>query len=415
MFEVSYSEFVAIFQVILIDLILAGDNAIVVGMAAAGVAPEYRKKVILYGIGLAVIMRIIFAGITIQLLNIVGLALVGGLLLLWVCWKLYRDLRLEAEAKVALDAGGDASTADVRDSSPKAQKTLRAAVIQVAIADISMSLDNVLAVAGAANNHMTALIIGLAFSVILMGIGATLIARLLQKYQWIGYIGLLLIEAGILEPEQLEQALLKQSKEPNSGYIGEVLISAGLIDEKTRNRFLSQQLHIPTVELGHFEVDRSVLGMIPERIVREYNVLPIFKLNNTLSVAIVDPIDSDPINAARNASGLKAEPLIVTANELQSAIDIYYGMSTLTSFEDEDIGIDDIDDTRIVQLVDNIIESSARYRSSDIHIETRESDIRVRFRIDGKLVDFQNLPVSIFSRDKKVMFNSSKAFFSNNW
>lgn len=193
MFEVSYSEFVAIFQVILIDLILAGDNAIVVGMAAAGVAPEYRKKVILYGIGLAVIMRIIFAGITIQLLNIVGLALVGGLLLLWVCWKLYRDLRLEAEAKVALDAGGDASTADVQDSSPKAQKTLRAAVIQVAIADISMSLDNVLAVAGAANNHMTALIIGLAFSVILMGIGATLIARLLQKYQWIGYIGLLLI------------------------------------------------------------------------------------------------------------------------------------------------------------------------------------------------------------------------------
>ena len=193
MFEVSYSEFVAIFQVILIDLILAGDNAIVVGMAAAGVAPEYRKKVILYGIGLAVIMRIIFAGITIQLLNIVGLALVGGLLLLWVCWKLYRDLRLEAEAKVALDAGGDASTADVRDSSPKAQKTLRAAVIQVAIADISMSLDNVLAVAGAANNHMTALIIGLAFSVILMGIGATLIARLLQKHQWIGYVGLLLI------------------------------------------------------------------------------------------------------------------------------------------------------------------------------------------------------------------------------
>ncbi|MBO38704.1 MAG: hypothetical protein CMM75_05970 [Rhodospirillaceae bacterium] len=193
MFEVSYSEFVAIFQVILIDLILAGDNAIVVGMAAAGVAPEYRKKVILYGIGLAVIMRIIFAGITIQLLNIVGLALVGGLLLLWVCWKLYRDLRLEAEAQVGLKTGGGGPAADVGDTSPVAQKTLRAAVIQVAIADISMSLDNVLAVAGAANNHMTALIIGLAFSVILMGIGATLIARLLQKYQWIGYIGLLLI------------------------------------------------------------------------------------------------------------------------------------------------------------------------------------------------------------------------------
>ena len=208
-------------------------------------------------------------------------------------------------------------------------------------------------------------------------------------------IGLLLLEAGLLEPEQLEQALLKQSKEINSGYLGEVLINAGLIDEKTRNRFLSQQLHIPTIDLGHFEVDESVLSMIPERIVREYNVLPVFKLNNTLNVAIVDPIDSDPINAARNASGLKAEPLIVTTNELQSAIDIYYGMSSLTTFDDENVSIDDIDDTRIVQLVDNIIETSARYRASDIHIETREGDIRVRFRIDGKLVDFQTLPVSI--------------------
>ena len=207
-------------------------------------------------------------------------------------------------------------------------------------------------------------------------------------------IGLLLLEAGILEPEQLEQALLKQSKEENSGYLGEVLINADLIDEKTRNRFLSQQLHIPTIDLGHFEVDESVLSMIPERIVREYNVLPVFKLNNTLNVAITDPIDSDPINAARNASGLKAEPLIVTENELQSAIDIYYGMSTLTTFDDN-TSIEDIDDTRIVQLVDNIIENSARYRASDIHIETREKDIRVRFRIDGKLIDFQTLPVSI--------------------
>lgn len=193
MFEVSYPELVAIFQVILIDLILAGDNAIVVGMAAAGVAPEYRKKVIIYGIGLAVIMRIIFAGITIQLLNIVGLALVGGLLLLWVSWKLFRDIRLEAEAQSIIDADGDGSTVGARDGLPIARKKLRAAVIQVAIADISMSLDNVLAVAGAANNHMTAMIIGLSFSVILMGVGATLIARLLQKYHWIGYIGLLLI------------------------------------------------------------------------------------------------------------------------------------------------------------------------------------------------------------------------------
>ena len=192
-------------------------------------------------------------------------------------------------------------------------------------------------------------------------------------------LGLLLIEAGIIEPEQLEQALLKQSKEINSGYIGDILIGAGLIDEKTRNRFLSQQLHIPTIELGHFNVDKSVLGMIPERIVREYNVLPIFNLNNTINVAITDPIDPDPINAARNASGLKAEPIIVTANELQSAIDIYYGMSTLSGFEDENISIDDIDDTRIVQLVDNIIEMSKNHIIAQKNVTMNEDYFKGHF------------------------------------
>ena len=190
MFEGSYPEFIAICQVILIDLVLAGDNAIVVGMAAAGVAPEYRKKVIIYGIALAVVMRIIFAGVTMELLNIIGLTLAGGLLLLWVCWKLYRDLREEAIAQAMRDAeGGGAVGKDAGGN----QKSLRAAVLQVAIADISMSLDNVLAVAAAANNHMTAMVVGLSLSVILMGIGATLIAKLLMKHHWIGYIGLVLI------------------------------------------------------------------------------------------------------------------------------------------------------------------------------------------------------------------------------
>ena len=147
-------------------------------------------------------------------------------------------------------------------------------------------------------------------------------------------LGVLLIEAGIIEPEQLEQALLEQSKSTDNRYLGDILIKANLIDEKQRNRFLSQQLHIPTIDLGHFEVGKSVLTMIPERIVREYQVLPVFKLNNTLNVAVIDPIDSDPINAARNASGLKAEPLIVTVHELQSAIDIYYGMSSFSGFDD---------------------------------------------------------------------------------
>ena len=192
MFEGTYPEFIAICQVILIDLVLAGDNAIVVGMAAAGVAPEHRKKVIVYGIALAVVMRIIFAGITMELLNIIGLTFAGGLLLLWVCWKLYRDLREEAMAQAMLAAEGGGGTV-VGEGAQEPRKTLKAAVLQVAIADISMSLDNVLAVAGAANNHMTALVIGLALSVILMGVGATLIARVLQKHHWIGYIGLLLI------------------------------------------------------------------------------------------------------------------------------------------------------------------------------------------------------------------------------
>ena len=190
MFEGSYPEFVAICQVILIDLVLAGDNAIVVGMAAAGVAPEYRKKVIIYGIALAVVMRIIFAGVTMELLNIIGLTLAGGLLLLWVCWKLYRDLREEAIAQAMREAAGSGTAgADAEEN----HKSLRAAVLQVAIADISMSLDNVLAVAAAANNHMTAMVVGLSLSVILMGIGATLIAKLLMKHHWIGYIGLVLI------------------------------------------------------------------------------------------------------------------------------------------------------------------------------------------------------------------------------
>lgn len=190
MFEGTYPEFIAICQVILIDLVLAGDNAIVVGMAAAGVAPEYRKRVIVYGIALAVVMRIIFAGVTMELLNIIGLTLAGGLLLLWVCWKLYRDLREEAIAQAMREVEGASAEGIAADGS---RKSLRAAIMQVAIADISMSLDNVLAVAGAANNHMTAMVIGLSLSVILMGVGATMIAKLLMKHHWIGYIGLLLI------------------------------------------------------------------------------------------------------------------------------------------------------------------------------------------------------------------------------
>ncbi len=183
----------------MIDLVLAGDNAIVVGMAAATVAKELRRKVIFYGIMLAVILRIVFAAATMELLDIIGLTLAGGVLLLWVCWKLYREIQEQREQ----DAGADmlesamvlepGAAGGLKAFVAAPPKSLRQAIIQVAIADISMSLDNVLAVAGAADDHMTALVIGLSLSVVLMGIGASLIARLLSQHHWIGYIGLALI------------------------------------------------------------------------------------------------------------------------------------------------------------------------------------------------------------------------------
>lgn len=178
------ADYWAISQVIFIDLVLAGDNAIVVGMAAATVAPEYRKKVIVLGVALAVIMRIAFAAVTMQLMEIIGLKLAGGLLLLWVCWRLYRDL---AEHPPEVGAGLDADGKDV------VHKSMSMAIFQVAVADITMSLDNVIAVAGVAQGDMTVMVIGLALSVVLMGVGATMIARLLQRHRWIGYLGLILI------------------------------------------------------------------------------------------------------------------------------------------------------------------------------------------------------------------------------
>jgi len=183
---------IALGQVLLIDLVLAGDNAIVVGMAAAGLPAEQRRKAILWGIGAATIMRIGFAAITTQLLAIVGITLAGGVLLLWVCWKMFRELRRpHAQAEGAHAAGHAAEgTGEVGAARPK---TLRQAIVQILVADISMSLDNVLAVAGAAKDHLEVLIVGLAISVVLMGVAANFIARLLEKYRWIAWVGLLII------------------------------------------------------------------------------------------------------------------------------------------------------------------------------------------------------------------------------
>ncbi len=189
------SWFSALFQVIAIDLVLAGDNAIVIGLAAAGLPVEQRKKAILLGVIAATVLRIGFAAITVQLLAVVGLLLAGGILLLWVCWKMWRELRTshaeEHEATEALSDTDHNRDGSVSGKAPR--KTLRQAALQIVIADVSMSLDNVLAVAGAARDHLDVLIIGLVLSIALMGLAATFIARLLHRYRWIAYVGLAII------------------------------------------------------------------------------------------------------------------------------------------------------------------------------------------------------------------------------
>ena len=194
MFEPGF--FTSFLQVIMIDLVLAGDNAVVIGLAAAGLPPELRRKAILIGIVAATLMRIGFALIATQLLGITGLLLAGGLLLLWVCWKMYEELRVSRRERGRGGRGaGEQRLQRRRHGRPAAapRKTLRQAVTQIIIADVSMSLDNVLAVAGAAREHPTVLIFGLALSIALMGLAASLIARLLARYHWIAWIGLLVI------------------------------------------------------------------------------------------------------------------------------------------------------------------------------------------------------------------------------
>ncbi len=185
----------AFFQVIMIDLVLAGDNAIVIGLAAAGLPREMRSRAILIGIGAATVMRIGFAGVTTQLLQIVGLLFAGGLLLLWVCWKMWRELRASAhEAHAGQEALADADldgSGGVAEGAPR--KTFAQAAWQIIIADVSMSLDNVLAVAGAAREHPIVLVFGLILSIALMGLAASFIAGLLQRHRWIAYVGLLII------------------------------------------------------------------------------------------------------------------------------------------------------------------------------------------------------------------------------
>ena len=178
-------ELASLGSVIVIDIVMSGDNAIIIGMAAAGLPPELRRRAIIIGIGAATLLRIMFATITLHLLAIIGLTLAGGLLLAWVCWKMWREIRTGKMKSADADADSPAPSGAV--------KTLRQALIAIVVADVSMSLDNVLAVAGAARDHIGILIFGLTLSIALMAVASNYIARLLERHYWIAYVGLLIV------------------------------------------------------------------------------------------------------------------------------------------------------------------------------------------------------------------------------
>lgn len=175
-------------QIIIADLILSGDNALIIGMAAAGLSPELRKKAIFYGMLIAALLRIVFAIVATKLLGIPGILFVGSLLLFWVCWRLFVEIRenVDAEAEMALAAAGDSHAGYT--GAPR--RTLFSALLSITIADVSMSLDNVLAVAAIADGDTQMLVFGLGLAIILMAFAATMIMHLLTKYPWISWLGL---------------------------------------------------------------------------------------------------------------------------------------------------------------------------------------------------------------------------------
>lgn len=178
-------------KIIIADLILSGDNALIIGMAAAGLAPELRKKAILYGMVIAALLRIVFAVIATTLLGIPGILFVGGLLLLWVCWRLFVEIRagVDEQAEHALEVAED--PAEGYTGPPR--RTLGSALVSITIADVSMSLDNVLAVAAIADGNTNMLVFGLGLAILLMAFAATLIMKLLAKYPWISWLGLVVL------------------------------------------------------------------------------------------------------------------------------------------------------------------------------------------------------------------------------
>ena len=184
---IGVNQLSALLSVVIIDVVLAGDNAVVVGMAAAGLPARQQRRVIALGIAAATVLRILFAYFTAKLLEIIGLTLAGGVLLLWVAWKMFREMRDDRAKQAAQAAGAGSGPAPVQ------RKSAKRALFRIVLADVSMSLDNVLAVAGTARDHFWVLAFGLVLSVALMGVASTFIARLLDRHFWISWIGLLII------------------------------------------------------------------------------------------------------------------------------------------------------------------------------------------------------------------------------
>lgn len=193
MFSFDWSALAALSQIVLIDIALAGDNAIAVGMAAAGLPMRERRTAIVVGIVAAAGLRAALAVFAVQLLGITGLLAAGGLLLLWVSWKMYRDIRHMRKVHAHSGSGDGGQHGEAGGAAVPHAKTLKGAIWQIVFADVSMSLDNVLAVAGVARDHVVVLIIGLGLSVVLMGVAASWIARLTARYHWIAYLGLITI------------------------------------------------------------------------------------------------------------------------------------------------------------------------------------------------------------------------------
>jgi YjbE family integral membrane protein len=184
-------QFLGFGQIIIADLVLSGDNALIIGMAAAGLAPELRKKAILYGMVIAAVLRVVFAVIATKLLGIPGIYFIGGLLLFWVCWRLFWEIRedVDAEAEHALEMAQD----ETEGYTGAPRRSLNSALISITIADVSMSLDNVLAVAAIADGDTRQLVFGLGLAIVLMAFAATMIMRLLSKYPWISWLGLIVL------------------------------------------------------------------------------------------------------------------------------------------------------------------------------------------------------------------------------